>query len=199
MTIAMTAEQSHQRIWEILDPVDSTCFQVVAAPAPGPGALAALEAAAGFAVPPAYAGFFEGLCRRNNGLCVMAREEVWPQAREFDVGPAWTFWRGLVLLGMDAPELPDWASISAQQRRLAESGQTGILPLLKVVGDGSRVWGIDRAGTLVETGDLDEPVPLDGDLLDLYAVQIAELVQRQKDMAQAIARRQSGTKGRLPG
>jgi hypothetical protein len=129
----------------------------------------------------------------------MARDEVWPQAREFDTGPAWTFWRGLVLLGMDAPDLPEWASISAQQQRLAEYEQPGILPLLKVVGDGSRVWGLDRAGVLVETGDMDEPRPVGGDLLDLYAGQIAELVQRQQDMARRLAGQGNRKKGRLPG
>jgi hypothetical protein len=184
-----------RRIWEILDPVDSDCFQVVAAPPPDPGAAAALEAAVGFALPPAFAAF----CQRTNGLCVMARDEVWPQAREFDTGPAWTFWRGLVLLGMDAPDLPEWASISAQQQRLAEYEQPGILPLLKVVGDGSRVWGLDRAGVLVETGDMDEPRPVGGDLLDLYAGQIAELVQRQQDMARRLAGQGNRKKGRLPG
>ena len=32
--MTMTAEQFHKRIWEILDPVDSAYFEVVAAPAP---------------------------------------------------------------------------------------------------------------------------------------------------------------------
>lgn len=43
----MTAEQFHQRIWEILEDLNSDYFQVVAAPAPEPQAVAAAEALTG--------------------------------------------------------------------------------------------------------------------------------------------------------
>ena len=191
----MNAEQFHARMWEILDPVDTAYFEVVAAPAPDADAIAGLEAAVGFPLPAAFAAF----CRRTNGLCVMAREEVWPPAKEFEVGPAWTFWRGLVLLGIDAPELPEWACISGQQRRLAEAGLPGILPMLKIVGDGSRIWGVDQAGTVVVIDDLTDPEPLGGDFTDLYAEQIADLMQRQQDMAQRLAERAASKQGKLPG
>lgn len=190
-----TAEQFHERMWDILDPVDTEYFEVVAAPAPDAQAISSLEAAVGFPLPAAFAAF----CQRANGLCVMAREEVWPHAKEFEVGPAWTFWRGLVLLGIDAPELPEWASISAQQRQLAEAGLPGILPVLKIVGDGSRIWGVDQAGTVVVIDDMTDPEPLEGDLTDLYAEQIAELMQRQQDMAQRLAERATRKQGKLPG
>ena len=168
---------------------------MAAAPAPDAESIAGLEAAVGFPLPAAFAAF----CQRTNGLCVMAREEVWPRAKEFEVGPAWTFWRGLVLLGIDAPELPEWASISAQQRQLAEAGLPGILPVLKIVGDGSRIWGVDQAGTLVVIDDMTDPEPLGGDLTDLYAEQIAELMRRQQDMALRLAERATRKKGKSPG
>ncbi|GFN26372.1 hypothetical protein ADE_20700 [Achromobacter denitrificans] len=192
--MTMTAEQFHERIWEILDPVETQYFEVVAAPAPDAESIAGLEAAVGFPLPAAFAAF----CQRTNGLCVMAREEVWPRAKEFEVGPAWTFWRGLVLLGIDAPELPEWASISAQQRQLAEAGLPGILPVLKIVGDGSRIWGVDQAGTLVVIDDMTDPEPLGGDLTDLYAEQIAELMRRQQDMALRLAERATRKKDKSP-
>ncbi|MBR8653953.1 SMI1/KNR4 family protein [Achromobacter sp. Marseille-Q0513] len=193
--MTQTAEQFHERMWDILDPVDTEYFEVVAAPAPDAQAIYSLEAAVGFPLPAAFAAF----CQRANGLCVMAREEVWPHAKEFEVGPAWTFWRGLVLLGIDAPELPEWASIAAQQRQLAEAGLPGILPVLKIVGDGSRIWGVDQAGTVVVIDDMTDPEPLEGDLTDLYAEQIAELMQRQQDMAQRLAERATRKQGKLPG
>jgi len=193
--MTMAAEKFDERIWEILDPVETQYFEVVAAPAPDAESIAGLEAAVGFPLPAAFAAF----CQRTNGLCVMAREEVWPRAKEFEVGPAWTFWRGLVLLGIDAPELPEWASISAQQRQLAEAGLPGILPVLKIVGDGSRIWGVDQAGTLVVIDDMTDPEPLGGDLTDLYAEQIAELMRRQQDMALRLAERATRKKGKSPG
>lgn len=193
--MTMTAEQFHARIWEILEPVDTEYFEVVAAPAPDAAAIAALEAAVGFPLPAAFAAF----CQRTNGLCVMAREAAWPRAKEFDVGPAWTFWRGVVLLGVDAPELPEWASISAQQRQLAEAGLPGILPVLKVVGDGNRIWGVDRTGAVVAIDDWTDPEPLDGDLTDAYAEQIADLMRRQQDMALRLAERAKRGNNKLPG
>jgi hypothetical protein len=51
--MTMTAEQFHQRMWEILDPVDTEHFEVVAAPAPDAEAIAGLEAAVGFPLPSA--------------------------------------------------------------------------------------------------------------------------------------------------
>ena len=43
-----TAEQFHERMWDILDPVDTEYFEVVAAPAPDAQAIYSLEAAVGF-------------------------------------------------------------------------------------------------------------------------------------------------------
>ena len=136
-TDAMTPEQFHARIWEILAPVDTEVFVLLASEEPGPEAIAGLETAVGFPIPEAFGAF----SRKQNGLCVVARDEVWPPAREFAVGPAWTLWCGVVLLGFDAPDLPDWASMAEMQRKLAEDGWADILPVLKIVGDGSRVWG----------------------------------------------------------
>jgi hypothetical protein len=130
--MTMTPEQFHARIWEILEPVDSAAFEVVAAPAPDASAVAAVEAATGFPVPEVFAAF----AQRTNGLCIMAREAAWPQAKLYDVGPAWTFWRGLVMLGFAVEDLPEWAGIAAVQRELATVEVRGVLPLLKVVGDG---------------------------------------------------------------
>lgn len=193
--MTMTAEQFHKRMWEILELVDTDYFEALSAPAPDAEAIAGLEAAVGFPLPAAFAAF----CQRSNGLSVIAREEVWPHAQEFEVGPAWTFWRGLVLLGIDAPELPEWASISAHQRQLAEAGLPGILPVLKIVGDGSRIWGVDQEGTVIVIDDLTDPEPLSGDLTDLYAEQITDLVQRQQDMALRLTERATRKKARLPG
>ena len=155
----MTPEQFHARMWEILKPVDTKYFEVVAAPAPSAQAIADIEAAVGFPIPEEIIAF----TRRANGLCVVAREEVWPAAKEFAVGPAWTFWRGLTLLGIEAPDLPEWASITAAHQRLVDNGVSGVLPLLKIFGN-SDVWGINKTGTVVIVSDY-EISPLTGSLL----------------------------------
>lgn len=180
----MTPEQFHARIWEILEPVDSAAFEVVAAPAPDASAVAAVEAATGFPVPEVFAAF----AQRTNGLCIMAREAAWPQAKLYDVGPAWTFWRGLVMLGFAVEDLPEWAGIAAVQRELATVEVRGVLPLLKVVGDGGRVWGIDSNGAVVLVSD-GEATCLESDFTEVFAEQVEALAQRQQDMARRIAQR----------
>lgn len=184
----MTEETLHTRIWQILDPVDSAAFEVVAASAPADEAIAAIEAAAGFPVP----ADFLALSKKQNGLCVMARPEAWPEAEQYDVGPAWTFWRGVVLLGIDDDELPEWASMGEVLNRLIEAEVTGVLPLLTVVGDGGRVWGVRADGRMVLVEDYDETTELDDSLADIYAAQIAELIQRQQDMAARPGRPRKG-------
>ncbi|WP_249292609.1 hypothetical protein [Achromobacter ruhlandii] len=67
--MTMTAEQFHKRIWEILDPVDTAYFEVVAAPAPDAAAIASLEAAVGFPLPAALAA----LPPPPHRLCQLAR------------------------------------------------------------------------------------------------------------------------------
>jgi len=191
----MTSTDFHACIWKTLEPLASDAFALLAAPAPTPQAVAAVEAAAGFALPPGLAAFYQ----RNNGLSVTARDEVWPPAQAFAVGPAWTFWRGVVLLGVDTPDLPEWASIAAHQTMLAQAGLDGILPVLKVIGDGGRLWGVDASGTVVQIDDLAECTRLPGDITDVYAEQIAELVQRQQAMAEQVAAREAGRPRKLPG
>ena len=64
------------------------------------------------------------------------------------MGPAWTFWRGVVLLGFDTPD-PAGVGIrhGGLRERLADYEVTGVLPLMKVVGDGNIIWGLDKSGT----------------------------------------------------
>ena len=182
-----TAEQFHERMWDILDPVDTEYFEVVArARRAGdiqPGGRCRLP------LPAAFAAF----CQRANGLCVMAREEVWPHAKNSRSAPpgpsgaAWCCWASMRRNCLNGPA-------SRRSAPAGRAGLPGILPVLKIVGDGSRIWGVDQAGTVVVIDDMTDPEPLEGDLTDLYAEQIAELMQRQQDMAQRLAERATASR-----
>ena len=174
----VTPEDFHARIWEALAPVNSNDFQVVAAPAPDAAQVAAVQDAVTATIPEAVVAF----AARTNGLAVIADPDAWPEPELFSVGPAWTFLRGVIMLGFDTDELPEWASIRVAAENLAAEGVTGVVPLFRIDGDGDRVWGVDEAGTSVlVTGD--EVELLDATIADLYAEQIAELVERQQRIA----------------
>lgn len=181
----MNAKEFKERILEILEPIDSALFQAIRAQAASDSDIAAVEASTGIQLPDYIRGFVnsEGNC---NGLATFAREEVWPAPKEFEIGPAWTFYRGVTLLGVPVSDLPDWASIPCAYEQLVDFGVSDILPLIKVWGDGGRLWGVNASGSTVLVLD-GEVTVLDVAISDVYAEQITELAQRQKNMAERLA------------
>lgn len=166
-------------IWEILETLDSSEFQVLSAVAAAGNDIEKLEAQTEIKLPDYYRDFVRST--NSNGLAVCAREEVWPAPKEGDVAPAWTFWRGVTLLGVDAPDLPESASIAVAHNRLIDSGVTNVLPLIKIWGNGSSYYGVNQSGETVLSDD-GEVTRLNGDITDVYAERIAILAQYQKDM-----------------
>lgn len=61
------------------------------------------------------------------------KEELWPRARKYDVGPFWSFLYGLMVYGL-SPQAPDWLQISNAWRRMSERGYPQLVPFLKVIG-----------------------------------------------------------------
>lgn len=172
----MTSQEFFDRVWGILDPVPSEKFEVVAASAPQDADVARLEAEIGVAVPPEVLAFAD----RCNGLCVVARSEVWPPPQLLEVRPQWEFARGLVLLGLPAPELPEWATVDTRAELLRERGVSGVLPLLAVVGTSAVTWGVDATGRVVRVDD-GVVTPLEQSLADVYGEQVTELLARLAD------------------
>lgn len=175
----MNGKEFHRKIWEILEPLDSSNFQVLRAVAAANNDIEKIEAQTEIKLPDYYRDFVSsGNC---NGLAVCARDEVWPAPKEGDIAPAWTFYRGVTLLGIDAPDLPEFASIAETHDRLIAKGIENVLPLIKIWGNGSSFYGVNRSGETVIAED-DEVTILKGDLTDVYAELIANLDRYQKDM-----------------
>lgn len=90
-----------------------------------------------------------------------------------------------MLLGFQTDDLPAWASLLTASERLHADGVEGVAPVFKVLGDGERIWGVDGNGASVLVCD-GEVELLDASLADLYAEQIQELVERQKNIARTM-------------
>lgn len=179
--MSATPEMSpfERKIWDGLEPVTKERFQVVAAGPAAEAEIGAIEAELGFRIPSPYREFFGG---RWNGLAVIADEEIWPPAKEFQVGPAWTFWPGLILLGIGGTDLPDWASVTGRLTRIREEwGVTDVVPLLTFDGDGSHFWGVRADGSVVEVFD-DAVEPAEESFADIFAEQVAVLVDRSYEI-----------------
>lgn len=164
-------------IWSILGPIPDDAFAVMAASPASADAIEEVAERVGFGVPEGFARF----SARTNGLCVVARSEVWPEAELYSVGPAWTFWRGVTLLGFETSDLPDWASVGHALDEMLDMGIEDLMPFMKVLGDGDRLWAIDAFGGVVLVSD-GEIEPLGMSLTEAYAQQINELVARAQQI-----------------
>lgn len=165
---------------DALQDADREVYEIVAAGPATEDQVAALEAALGVTVPAPLRAL---LGDRLNALAVLARTEVWPTPELFDVGPAWTFWPGLVVLGVGGEDLPDWASIEERAAGLREAGISDVVPAFVVHGDGDRTWGLRPDGSVVlawsSTGEVEV---LGTDLASAYRAELAALEQRTADM-----------------
>ncbi|VFR55994.1 hypothetical protein BRI6_2242 [plant metagenome] len=132
------------------------------------------------------------------GVLVAAREEVWPQAKAFDVGPAWTFWRGVMVFGL-APDVPDWLNLERMLDRAREEGAPDdFAPVLKVEGDG-HVFGYRPDDTLAVFNGYDIEPDEAGSFAELYRREINALLERLGDMKTLQAERAANKKKpRLP-
>lgn len=93
--------------------------------------VAAFEAIIGRTLP---SEFREFTMSPLGGLYMEVKEELWPPAKPFEVGPFWSFLRGIKVFGI-ADGMPDWLDIREQYRQLAEAGYPSLVPFLQVAGD----------------------------------------------------------------
>lgn len=49
------------------------------------------------------------------GLYMEVREEIWPRAKQYDIGPFWSFCRGIIVYGI-ADEIPDFLDIRKKRK-----------------------------------------------------------------------------------
>jgi hypothetical protein len=179
----MTEETLLNEIWKILEPVEIEHFSVVAGQAE-PAALERYEQELGFALPEIFRLL---TLSKLGGLYITARDEFWPPAKAYDVGPAWTFWRGLLVFGL-AEDIPDWLSLSLQLAEVRSQGIDDFAPVLKVESDPQR-YGFRADGSLAlfdgyEVVDCEET-----DFLDLLKQQVDSLIERMEQMRARISAR----------
>ena len=172
------------RMWAALEPVEVDLFEVYSAgpDSPTEAEFAEYEIELGFRLP----NDFRNLSMSTvGGVYVCARDEVWPEGAEGDVGPAWTFLRGLMVFGISS-EMPDWLDLRVRLREARERGLTSFAPIFKLIGS-SEVFGYDESGTLV-TDDGFGAVSRNNeqDFVQLYAREVAALLERQRRMAALI-------------
>lgn len=113
------------------------------------------------------------------GLFMEVREELWPRAKQFDVGPFWSFCRGIIVYGI-ADEIPDFLDIREKTKELHDEGFTDYIPFLSIVGNGDEIFCFDKDNKIVLFDCYEgEAEPIEGSFSDCLLKQIEELEERK--------------------
>lgn len=157
--------------------LDREVFNVVAAGADAPSEedLAAFEQRVGFRLPEDFREFTKSPA---GGLYLEVREDLWPSPELYEVGPFWSFLRGLKVFGI-AKDIPEWLDLRAQHAEFAAEGRGELVPFLALEGSADR-YVFDREGNLFQwRHDLPEPEPVEGGFVALLLREVAALVERK--------------------
>ena len=106
--------------------------------------VAAFERECGFRLPADFRAF---TLSPLGGLYIEAREEVWPRAQMYAVGPFWSFLYAVKVFGI-ARDIPEWLDIRVQYAEMKADGFGHLVPFLQVQGDADR-YCFDAAGRIL--------------------------------------------------
>jgi hypothetical protein len=140
---------------------------------PSEADVEAFERTVGFRLPDEFRDFTMSAL---GGLYMEVREELWPRADLYAVGPFWSFLYGLKVFGISA-DIPEWLDLRVQY---VELGQPKLVPFLEVVGD-PNPWCFESTGRIVRwshEGEAPDPVALGFN--DLLLSEIRELEERKE-------------------
>jgi hypothetical protein len=144
--------------------------------APKEEVLRAFEARLGYALP---ADFREFSMSPYGGIYIEVKEAIWPKSQPYDVGPFWSFLRGMMTYGF-AKDIPDWMDVRKQTARFQQSSGTKFVPFLKVIGDAD-VYCFDPDGAVRRWDhETSEAVIIDKTFVTVFADELSELRKRKE-------------------
>lgn len=171
-----------EKVYEYFHNYDKQTYQVAACMGNEPSEqdIKSFENQYGINLP---ADFREFTMSPLGGLYMEVREEIWPRAKRFDVGPFWSFCRGIIVYGI-AKGIPDFLDIRQKTKELHDEGFTDFIPFFSIIGNGDEIYCFDKDNQIVLinlTADdaPGEAAPIGGSFSDFLLNQIAELEERK--------------------
>lgn len=125
-----------EKVYDYFHNYDRQTYQVVACMGNEPSEhdIKKFEHQYGINLP---ADFREFTMSPLGGLYMEVREEIWPRAKQYDIGPFWSFCRGIIVYGI-ANGIPDFLDIREKTKELHDEG------LIVVRNYKSCGWGRER-------------------------------------------------------
>jgi len=122
-----------EEIFNYFRSYDKSRFQVFTCQGnePSEGDVIAFERACGFRLPGEFRDFTQSAL---GGLYMEVREELWPRAKVYDVGPFWSFLYAIKVFGI-ATDIPGWLDIRARYAAFKNKGFGHLVPFLQIQGD----------------------------------------------------------------
>jgi hypothetical protein len=158
---------------------DTDLFNVVACQGndPSDSDVAAFERVCGYRLPTEFRDF---TMSPLGGLYAEARAEVWPRAEPHQVGPFWSFLRGVMVFGI-ATEIPEWLDLRIQYAALRDEGFPALVPFLQRETDADK-YCFNPAGAIVlwRHDDPEDQEPQGVTFAELLARELEELEDRTR-------------------
>ena len=109
-----------EKVYDYFHNYDKQTYQVVACMRNEPSEhdIKKFEHQYGINLP---ADFREFTMSPLGGLYMEVREEIWPRAKQYDIGPFWSFCRGIIVYGI-ANGIPDFLDIREKTKELHDEG-----------------------------------------------------------------------------
>jgi hypothetical protein len=119
------------------------------------------------------------------GLYIEAREEFWPRAKIYDVGPHWSFLYAVKVFGI-ARDIPEWLDLCIQYLAMRDEGYPHLVPFLQVQCD-ANCYCFDARGRILYW-DHEEP-----EEQRVESISFSELLLREiRDLEDRTARKWRG-------
>lgn len=168
-----------EKVYDFFHNYDKQTYQVVACMGNEPSEhdIKKFEHQYGINLP---ADFREFTMFPLGGLYMEVREEIWPRAKQYDIGPFWSFCRGIIVYGI-ANGIPDFLDIREKTKELHDERFTGFIPFLSIIGNGDEIFCFDKDNNIVllDCYTTGEAAPVEGAFSDCLMKQIAELEERK--------------------
>ena len=136
-----------EKVYDYFHNYDKQTYQVVACMGSEPSEqdIKDFENQYGINLP---ADFREFTMSPLGGLYMEVREEKWSQAKQYDIGPFWSFCRGIIVYGI-ANGIPDFLDIREKTKELHDEGFTDFIPFLSIIGNGDEIFCFDKNNNII--------------------------------------------------